>query len=62
MWTVSGVLTALGLLDTILTASSSLSVSQRPSDANIRNESSGLSFLMVMDGSADITGLFKEIG
>ena len=55
-------LTALGFLKTISTAASSVNCSQRPSEAKIRNKSSGLNFLLRMEGSGFITGRFKGIG
>lgn len=56
------VLTTLGFLKTISTAASSLKCSQRPSDANIKNMSSGSKFLATIEGSAVTTALFKGIG
>lgn len=55
-------LTALGFLNTISTAASSLNCSQSPSDANIKNKSSDLSVWTRMDGSAVMTGLFNGRG
>jgi hypothetical protein len=57
-----GDITNRGLLETISTAVLSLICSQRPSDANIKNKSCGFSFLISIDGSAVITGLFKGKG
>jgi len=55
-------LTALGFLKTISTAASSLSCSQRPSDANIKKQSCGLSFRIWIEGSAVMTGRFNGTG
>ena len=55
-------LTALGFLKTISTTVWSLNCSHRPSDANIRNKSCGLSSLTRIEGSAVITGRFRGIG
>lgn len=55
-------LTVLGFFETISTAASSLSCSQSPSDANIKNKSCGFKFLINIEGSAVITGLFKGTG
>lgn len=52
-------LTTLGFFRTISTAASSLSCSQRPSEAKMTNKSSGFNLRLNIEGSADITARFK---